>query len=107
MNWTERINFMRRRTSLGGSHTREILLRHFAELHALKDDLLSAADARRSVLKEFWECFDALDARTKASLARSWRIFGRVVARKTLVDLNSGLDEIRREFAAAPRRRLV
>ncbi len=66
------------------------------------DDLLSAADARRSVLKEFWECFDVLDARTKASLATSWRIFGRVVARKTLVDLNSGLDEIRRQFAGLP-----
>ncbi len=78
------------------------LLRRFAELHASKDDLLSAADARRSVLKEFWERFDALDARTKASLAGSWRIFGRVVARKTLVDLNSGLDEIRREFARLP-----
>ncbi len=63
---------------------------------------MRAADARRSVLKEFWDRFDALDARTKASLAGSWKIFGRVVARKTLVDLNSSLDEIRREFARLP-----
>ena len=63
---------------------------------------MRAADERRSVLREFWKRFDALDARTKASLAGSWKIFGRVIARKTLVDLNSSLDEIRREFASLP-----
>jgi diguanylate cyclase (GGDEF)-like protein len=86
----------------GTSDSREKLLPHFANLHAQADDLVRMADARRSVLKEFWERFDALDTRTKASLAGSWKIFGRVVARKTLVDLNSSLDEIRREFAGLP-----
>jgi diguanylate cyclase (GGDEF)-like protein len=78
------------------------LLPRIAEFRAWGDDLVRTADGRRSVLKEFWERFDALDARTKASLAGSWKIFGRVVARKTLVDLNSSLDEIRREFARLP-----
>ena len=82
--------------------SRETLLSRFAAFRAQKDELVRAADARRSVLKEFWDRFDALDARTKASLAGSWKIFGRVVARKTLVDLNSGLDEMRREFASLP-----
>ena len=81
------------------SDSREKLLARFVAFRALKDELVRAADGRRSVLKEFWERFDALDARTKASLAGSWKIFGRVVARKTLVDLNSSLDEIRREFS--------
>lgn len=86
----------------GTSNAREKLPPHFADLRASGDDLVRTADARRSVLKEFWDRFDALDARTKASLAGSWKIFGRVVARKTLVDLNSSLDEIRREFARLP-----
>jgi diguanylate cyclase (GGDEF)-like protein len=67
------------------------------------DELVRAADGREQVIKEFWERFEALDARTKASLARSWKIFGHVViARKSLVDLNARLDEIRRGFASLP-----
>jgi diguanylate cyclase (GGDEF)-like protein len=84
------------------SDSRERLLSHINAFSALGDELVHAADARRGVLRELWECFDALDGRTKASLAGSWKIFGRVVARKTLVDLNSSLDEIRREFASLP-----
>jgi len=89
-------------SSPGTSDSAEKLLQRFAEFRAWGDDLVRNADGRRSVLQEFWERFDALDARTKASLAGSWKIFGRVVARKTLVDLNSSLDEIRREFARLP-----
>jgi diguanylate cyclase (GGDEF)-like protein len=86
----------------GTSDAREKLPPRIAEFRAWGNDLVRAADARRSVLQEFWDRFDVLDARTKAALARSWKIFGRVVARKTLVDLNSSLDEIRREFAGLP-----
>jgi diguanylate cyclase (GGDEF)-like protein len=82
--------------------SRAKLLARLAAFRALGDELVSAADARRGVLKEFWQRFDALDARTKASLAGAWKIFGRVVARKTLVDLNSTLDEMRRELAGLP-----
>jgi diguanylate cyclase (GGDEF)-like protein len=84
------------------SAAREKLLSRFTELRVQKDELVRAADGRHSVLNEFGERFDALDSRTKASLAGSWKIFGRVVARKTLVDLNSSLDEIRRKFASLP-----
>jgi diguanylate cyclase (GGDEF)-like protein len=86
----------------GTSDSADKLLSRIAEFRTSGDDLVRTADGRRGVLKEFWERFDALDARTKASLAGSWKIFGRVVARKTLVDLNSSLDEIRREFARLP-----
>jgi diguanylate cyclase (GGDEF)-like protein len=84
------------------AESREKLLSRFIAFRAQKDELVRAADQRRGVLKELSDRFDALDARTKASLAGSWKIFGRVVARKTLVDLNSSLDEIRREFASLP-----
>jgi diguanylate cyclase (GGDEF)-like protein len=66
------------------------------------DELVSSADSQKYVLKEFWNRFDALDERTKASLAGSWKIFGRVIARKSLVDLNTSLDAIRRSFASPP-----
>jgi diguanylate cyclase (GGDEF)-like protein len=66
------------------------------------DELVSSADSQKYVLKEFWIRFDALDGRTKASLAGSWKIFGRVIARKSLVDLNTSLDAIRRSFASLP-----
>jgi diguanylate cyclase (GGDEF)-like protein len=66
------------------------------------DELVSSADSQKYVLKEFWNRFDALDGRTKASLAGSWKIFGRVIARKSLVDLNTSLDAIRRSFANLP-----
>ncbi len=70
---------------------------------SLGDELVGAADAREQVFKEFWDRFEALDARTKASLARSWKIFGRVViAHESVVDLNARLDEIRRGFANLP-----
>ena len=65
-------------------------------------ELVRDADARQKMLKDFWNCFEALDARTKESLAQSWKIFGRVIARKSLVDLNSSLDGIRRSFASLP-----
>jgi len=64
------------------------------------DDLVRAADGRQMVLKQFEDCFEALDARIKTSLARSWKLFGRVITRKSLVDLNSSLDEIRRSLAS-------
>ena len=89
-------------SSTAPADSRERLLLRITELRASGLELVRAADERRGVLREYWKRFDALDARTKASLAGSWKIFGRVIARKTLVDLNSSLDEIRREFASLP-----
>ena len=60
----------------GTSDSAVTLPPRIAELRVWGDDLVRTADERRSVLKEFWERFDALDARTKASLAGSWKIFG-------------------------------
>lgn len=85
--------------AVAGQHPENLRLMEFGARGA---ELVRAADRRQKILKEFWDCFDALDARTKASLDRSWKIFGRVIARKALVDLNSSLDEIRRGFARLP-----
>jgi diguanylate cyclase (GGDEF)-like protein len=83
-------------------HRLETLRARLAAYRSHGDELVRTADSRKDVLKEFWNRFEALDARTKASLARSWKIFGRVIARKSLVDLNTSLDAIRRSFASLP-----
>jgi diguanylate cyclase (GGDEF)-like protein len=72
---------------------------HLVEYRSDGTELARVADVRKKTLNELQNRFDAMDARTKASLAQSWKIFGRVIARKSLVDLNSNLDEIRRGFA--------
>ncbi|MGA3156346.1 MAG: EAL domain-containing protein [Steroidobacteraceae bacterium] len=63
------------------------------------EELLRVASSREQLTVAFQECFDELDARTKAALARSWRIFGHVIARNSLVDFNASLDTIRRDYA--------
>jgi diguanylate cyclase (GGDEF)-like protein len=80
----------------------EKLRAHLVEYRLQGDELVRTSDDRRNVLKEFWTRFEALDGQIKDSLARSWKIFGRVIARQSLVDLNSRLDEIRRGFASLP-----
>jgi diguanylate cyclase (GGDEF)-like protein len=88
--------------SVNGGQYKEKLRAQLVEYRSRGNELVRAADVRQSALRQFQERFDAMDARTKASLAQSWKIFGRVVARKSLVDLNSSLDEIRRGFANLP-----
>lgn len=61
--------------------------------------LLRIGENHEQVIRDFWDSFDALDGRTKSALARAWRIFGHVIARNSLVDFNSRLDEIRRDYA--------
>jgi diguanylate cyclase (GGDEF)-like protein len=91
------------RSSVAAGAALEKLRARLIAYRSFGDELVRAADSREQVLKEFWERFEALDARTKASLGRSWKIFGRVVfARQSVVDLNSRLDEIRRGFASLP-----
>ncbi len=75
-------------------------LRGYLDMYRLHGtELVRDADAGQTMLTDFWNCFEALDARAKESLARSWKILGHVIARKSLVDLNSALDGIRRSFA--------
>ncbi len=92
-------------SELGGAtatHRLENLRARLVEYRSHGDQLVHAADDRQDLLKAFWDRFDALDARTKTSLAHSWKFFGHVIARKSLVDLNSSLDAIRRGFASLP-----
>jgi diguanylate cyclase (GGDEF)-like protein len=62
-------------------------------------ELVGTADARRRLLTEFNAGFESLDARMKASLDRTWKILGKVVARQYLVDANRMLDTMRKQTA--------
>lgn len=62
-------------------------------------ELISDADRRRELLVAYWNRFERADARVKGSLDRTWKIFGRIIARESLVALSRDLDDIRRESA--------
>jgi diguanylate cyclase (GGDEF)-like protein len=57
------------------------------------------ADARRAALEEIAAGADAMDKQLKTSLDGAWKIFGRVLARQSLMQLRSELDDIRRGIA--------
>jgi diguanylate cyclase (GGDEF)-like protein len=59
-------------------------------------ELIRDADGRRSMVAEYWEHFESVDRRMKGSLDRSFKIFGRVIARQSLISLGRDLDDLRR-----------
>jgi diguanylate cyclase (GGDEF)-like protein len=58
--------------------------------------LVHAAQARRELENSYSTHFDNLDAQMQTALDNSWKIFGRVIARQSLVALGRALDDIRR-----------
>ncbi len=60
---------------------------------------IRSADRRRTAVRAYAERFEAMNGRMKASVDAAWRIFGRVVARQSLIELSNELDEIRLGFA--------
>ena len=59
-------------------------------------ELIRDADARRGMVAEYWEHFESVDRRMKGSVDRSFKIFGRVIARQSLISLGRDLDDLRR-----------
>ena len=57
--------------------------------------LVRLADARRELVTQYWQHFESMDAQMKASVDRAWKIFGRVVARESLIQLSRDLDALR------------
>ncbi|MBV8804524.1 MAG: hypothetical protein JO042_05745, partial [Sinobacteraceae bacterium] len=62
-------------------------------------ELIKLAEARRESMDDYSSHFEQLNARVKKALDQAWNIFGRVVARQSLVKLTSNLDELRRRYA--------
>jgi len=57
-------------------------------------ELVRVADQRRALVGQYREAFETLNAQFKAALDGSWKIFGRVVARRALIEISRQLDEI-------------
>jgi len=64
------------------------------------DMLVNVAESRERLLAEYAGHFEKLDIRLKTSLDRAWKIFGRVVARQSLLELSRQLDNIRRDLGS-------
>jgi len=66
------------------------------ELGRAGEEIVRDSDARRNMVHEYWGRFENVDLRMKGSLDRSWKIFGRVIARQSLISLGRDLDDVRR-----------
>jgi diguanylate cyclase (GGDEF)-like protein len=67
------------------------------------DHWIQLSQDRRRLLREYSETLEQMNGRLNASLDGAFKIFGRVVARQSLVQLNSSLSGLRDSFAAAVR----
>jgi diguanylate cyclase (GGDEF)-like protein len=61
-------------------------------------DLIELTTTRRKLMADYSAHFEQLNTRVKKSLDHAWKIFGRVVARQSLVKLTSDLDDLRRRY---------
>jgi diguanylate cyclase (GGDEF)-like protein len=62
-------------------------------------ELIRIADLRQAHLQQCLEHFESLDTRLKATLDRAWKIFGRVIARRSLIEISHHLDDIRKDLS--------
>ncbi len=60
---------------------------------------VQVADTRRIALREYARRLDSMDTRVSSSLDRAWKIFGRVIARQSLMQMHSDLEELHHRFA--------
>ncbi|HEY5761449.1 MAG TPA: EAL domain-containing protein [Steroidobacter sp.] len=67
------------------------------------DRWIELSQQRRKLLREYSELLEHMNGRLNASLDGSFKIFGRVVARQSLLQLNTSLSGLRDSFAAAVR----
>jgi diguanylate cyclase (GGDEF)-like protein len=84
---------------VGASETRASVKKLSArsmELGRAGEEIVRDSDARRNMVREYWGRFENVDLRMKGSLDRSWKIFGRVIARQSLISLGRDLDDVRR-----------
>ena len=87
-----------RETELAQKDT-EVLASLLLEACAAADGFIKGGDSRRASLLAYRNHFENVDAAFKQALEHTWKIFGRVIARESLITLSHQLDEIRRKSA--------
>ncbi|MGH8142201.1 MAG: putative bifunctional diguanylate cyclase/phosphodiesterase [Steroidobacteraceae bacterium] len=65
----------------------------------LAAQLIALADRRRDQLGDYTQRSEAMNQRIKSALDRSWSLFGRVLARRSLLQLRTVLDAVRQQFS--------
>ena len=70
-----------------------------AALQAEGQELEHLAEHRRALLASSAGHLSALDSQTKAALNGSWSIFGRVIARQSLLGLSQSLADVRHRYS--------
>jgi diguanylate cyclase (GGDEF)-like protein len=101
---------LRRQTQLFASQapgtisptTLRTLRERLASYSSHGDEISQLADERQDQYTEISGHLESLDAHLQSSIDRAWKILGRVIARKSLMDLKSELDDVRRQFANLP-----
>ena len=63
------------------------------------EELLRLRDARDAQLQACWRQIDVLDRAQSDAIESAWRIFGRVLARESLLEMGRQLDGIRTDLA--------
>ncbi len=88
---------------VSGAHAYASLLTAISQHQRDAGRWIDLSQNRRRLLREYSEKLELMDGRVNASLDGAFTIFGRVVARQSLVQLNTSLGALRDSFAAAVR----
>lgn len=86
-------------TSTAAAGTLKSFASQVKALRAAGDSLIAASDARRAAFASYWNHFDGVDRLIKSAFDQNWTIFGRVIARQSLISLSRQLDDLRRQAA--------
>jgi diguanylate cyclase (GGDEF)-like protein len=63
------------------------------------EELVRYGDARRALLQSCWSQLDTLDRNQREAIERAWKIFGRVLARESLLEVGRELNVVRSHLA--------
>jgi diguanylate cyclase (GGDEF)-like protein len=62
------------------------------------EEAVRLADSRRSVINDYSQRLESMKVRMKRAVDRSFKIFGRVITRQYLIQMDNDFDEIRTHF---------
>ncbi len=75
------------------------LVRRIRPYRELSEQLVQLSDTRRADLATYGAHMDAIGHRVKTALDGAWTIFGRVLARRSLMQLRASLEVVRQQFS--------
>jgi diguanylate cyclase (GGDEF)-like protein len=95
----EATSFIAKAASMRSAAEVQSFAKEVRALRAAADALVNASDARRAAFSSYWSHFEGVDRHIKSALDRNWTIFGRVIARQSLITLSREFDDIRQRAA--------